>query len=44
MPLDHVEAGMYEGEESSYPEAAKKYVESHPGLVQYWITGEFSEQ
>lgn len=44
MPLDHVEGGMYEGEESSYPEAAKKYVENHPGLVQYWVTGEFPEQ
>lgn len=40
MTLDAVETGMYEGENTSYPQAAKKYVEANPDLVQYWISGE----
>lgn len=40
MPLQHVQWGMNEGEQSSYPEAARKYVEKHPDLVEYWVTGE----
>lgn len=39
IPIDDVEAGMYEGEESSYPEAAAAYVEDHADLVDYWVTG-----
>src|SRR5699024_1534468 len=40
IPLDAVQKGMYEAEQSSYDEAAKKYVEGHPELIHYWITGE----
>ena len=43
IPLDDVQAGMYQGEQSSYPEAAKQYVENHPNLVNYWVTGEIAE-
>ncbi len=43
IPLDDVQKGMYNGEESSYPQAAKEYVEAHPKLVRYWITGELAE-
>lgn len=43
IPLDDVQKGMYEGEESSYPEAAQNYVESNPDKVAYWVTGEMPD-
>ena len=43
MPLQHVQWGMNEGDQTSYPEAARKYVANHPDLVEYWITGELPE-
>ena len=39
MPLQHVQWGMNEGEKSSYPEAARKYVAKHSDRVEYWVTG-----
>ncbi|WP_440995100.1 glycine betaine ABC transporter substrate-binding protein [Arhodomonas sp. SL1] len=39
IPIDDVQAGMYQAEESSYPEAARDYVESNPELVDYWVSG-----
>ena len=40
IPLDQVQAGMDKGEQSSYEEAAKWYVENNEDLVNHWITGE----
>ncbi|MBK1669043.1 glycine/betaine ABC transporter substrate-binding protein [Rhodovibrio sodomensis] len=40
IPLEDVQAGMDVGERKGYPTAAKQYVENHPDLVNFWITGE----
>jgi glycine betaine/proline transport system substrate-binding protein len=40
IPLSDVQAGMDVGERKDYPTAAKQYVENHPKLVNFWITGE----
>ncbi|MDX1610264.1 MAG: glycine betaine ABC transporter substrate-binding protein [Halofilum sp. (in: g-proteobacteria)] len=39
IPLDDVQAGMDVGERKSYDVAAKQYVENHPKLVNFWVTG-----
>jgi glycine betaine/proline transport system substrate-binding protein len=39
IPIEDVQAGMDVGEKKSYEEAAKQYVENHPKLVNFWITG-----
>ncbi|WP_200371936.1 glycine betaine ABC transporter substrate-binding protein [Rhodovibrio salinarum] len=43
IPLDDVQAGMDVGEREDYPTAAKQYVENHPDLVNFWITGEMPD-
>ncbi|MCS4503789.1 glycine betaine ABC transporter substrate-binding protein [Arhodomonas aquaeolei] len=43
IPIADVQAGMDVGERKSYEEAARQYVENHPKLVNYWITGEQAE-
>ncbi|RDD63036.1 glycine betaine ABC transporter substrate-binding protein [Ferruginivarius sediminum] len=40
IPLNDVQAGMDVGEREDYETAARQYVENHPDLVNYWITGE----
>lgn len=40
IPLDQVQKGMDVGERKDYETAAKQYVENHPKLVNYWVTGE----
>ncbi|MCS4503497.1 hypothetical protein KBTX_03510 [wastewater metagenome] len=39
MPIDDLQSAMYEARQTSYEEAAAKYVENHPKRVNYWITG-----
>jgi glycine betaine/proline transport system substrate-binding protein len=43
IPLADVQAGMDEGEQSSYEAAAKQYVNNHPERVNFWITGEMGD-
>lgn len=40
IPIADVQAGMDQAEKTSYADAAKRYVENHPELVEYWVTGE----
>ncbi|MEF8833867.1 MAG: glycine betaine ABC transporter substrate-binding protein, partial [Halofilum sp. (in: g-proteobacteria)] len=40
IPLDQVQNGMDKGEQTDYEQAAEWYVENHPKLVNYWVTGE----
>ncbi len=41
IPIDDLEALMLEGKETSYEEAADKYIQENPDRVNYWVTGEF---
>jgi glycine betaine/proline transport system substrate-binding protein len=40
FPLEHLQGIMYDAEQTSYREAAKKYVKEHPERVNYWVTGD----
>jgi len=40
IPIDDVQAAMYDAEESSYEKAAQAYVDAHEDRVEYWVTGE----
>ncbi len=39
IPLGMLEKLMYQGEQTSYPKAAAKFIKTHPKMVNYWITG-----
>ncbi|WP_134084660.1 glycine betaine ABC transporter substrate-binding protein [Thiohalophilus thiocyanatoxydans] len=41
LPLEDVETVMLEASDSSYEEAAEKYVRTHPRQVRYWVSGTF---
>ncbi len=43
IPLDDVQAGMDKGEQDSYEEAAREYVDNNEDLVNFWITGKMSK-
>ncbi len=40
LPLDSLQAYMFEARETSYDEAIAKYLEENEARVNYWITGE----
>lgn len=40
LPIDDLQAAMYDAQESSYEEAVTRYIENNPERVRYWITGE----
>ncbi len=40
IPLDDLQAAMYDAQETSYEEAVNKYIENNEARVQYWVTGE----
>ncbi len=42
LPLDELEAIMFNARESSYEEAIEQYMEENPARVKYWITGEIN--
>lgn len=42
LPLDELEAIMFNAREASYEEAIEQYMEENPARVQYWITGELN--
>ena len=39
IPLDDLQAAMYDAQETSYEEAVDKYVENNEKRVNYWVTG-----
>jgi glycine betaine/proline transport system substrate-binding protein len=40
LPLEELEAVMLEATESSYEQAVRHYIQSHPARIHYWVTGE----
>jgi glycine betaine/proline transport system substrate-binding protein len=40
IPIDDLQAAMYDAQETSYEEAVTKYIENNPERIDYWITGE----
>lgn len=40
IPLDDLEAAMFDAQENSYEEAVQNYIEANPERVNYWVTGE----
>lgn len=41
IPAEDLEAIMYEARQTSYEDAAAKYIEENPDRIKYWVTGEF---
>ena len=39
IPLDDLQAAMYDAQETSYEEAVDKYIENNEARVNYWVTG-----
>ncbi|MDZ7711968.1 MAG: glycine betaine ABC transporter substrate-binding protein [Rhodovibrio sp.] len=44
IPLDDLQAAMYDAQETSYEEAVDKYIENNEARVHYWATGEMPDQ
>lgn len=40
IPADDLEAIMYEARQSSYSDAAERYIQENPERIHYWVTGE----
>jgi len=40
LPLDDLQAAMFEAREGSYDEAIASFIENNPERVEYWVTGE----
>lgn len=40
IPLEELEAAMFDAQETSYEEAIQAYIDEHPARVKYWLTGE----
>ncbi|MEX0606616.1 MAG: glycine betaine ABC transporter substrate-binding protein [Halofilum sp. (in: g-proteobacteria)] len=40
MPLDELQAAMFEARETSYEEAVDAYIEENEARINYWVTGE----
>ena len=40
LPLDDLQAAMYDAQGSSYEEAVTRYIDNNPERIRYWITGE----
>ncbi|MDZ7761226.1 MAG: glycine betaine ABC transporter substrate-binding protein [Desulfovermiculus sp.] len=41
IPIDDLEALMFEARNTSYEEAAEAYIENNPKRIKYWMTGTF---
>jgi len=39
LPLDELQALMYDAQETSYEKAIDKYIEANPKRIDYWLTG-----
>jgi glycine betaine/proline transport system substrate-binding protein len=44
IPLEDLQAAMYDAQETSYEEAVDKYIENNEDRVHYWVTGEMPNQ
>jgi glycine betaine/proline transport system substrate-binding protein len=40
IPLDDLQASMYDAQESSYEDAVDQYIENNGKRIDYWVTGE----
>ncbi|RRQ23061.1 glycine betaine ABC transporter substrate-binding protein [Thiohalobacter thiocyanaticus] len=40
LPIDDLQAAMYDAQESSYEEAVTRYIDNNPERIRYWLTGE----
>jgi glycine betaine/proline transport system substrate-binding protein len=40
IPIDDLQAAMYDAQESSYEEAVTNYIENNQDRIKYWVTGE----
>jgi glycine betaine/proline transport system substrate-binding protein len=40
IPLDDLQASMYNAQEGSYEDAVDKYIENNAERINYWVTGE----
>ena len=40
IPLEDLQAAMYDAQETSYEEAVDKYIENNEDRVSYWVTGD----
>ena len=40
IPIDELQAAMYDARETSYEKAVSEYIENNPERIEYWITGE----
>ena len=40
LPLEELQAIMFDASETSYEEAVDKYIKTHKARIDYWVTGE----
>jgi glycine betaine/proline transport system substrate-binding protein len=40
IPIDDLQAAMYDAQETSYEDAVTKYIADNPKRIDYWVTGE----
>ncbi|MFB4203182.1 hypothetical protein KBTX_00836 [wastewater metagenome] len=40
IPLDELEAAMYDAQQTSYEKAVQKYIDNNKARVDYWVTGD----
>lgn len=40
IPIDDLQAAMYEAQETSYEQAVSDYIAANPKRIDYWVTGE----
>nr|WP_041604708.1 glycine betaine ABC transporter substrate-binding protein [Thioflavicoccus mobilis] len=40
IPIDDLQAAMYDAQQSSYEEAVTHYIQHNPKRIDYWVTGE----
>ena len=39
IPIDDLQAAMYDAQENSYEEAVTNYIDNNPERIDYWVTG-----
>ena len=44
IPLDQLQAAMYDARETSYEAAVKKYMDNHKERINYWVTGKMGDE
>lgn len=43
IDIDQLQSAMFNARETSYEEAINQYIESHPKLIDYWVTGKIED-